>query len=484
MRKITWLSIVLILIILIGVFGPFTTGIYFAKEYPKVIRFYNENETVVLTLKDYRRGWFSSNAILTVTILPSPWIKNLNVNTFPLPQTFTAYQHIQHGPIFYHHTGFNTLFGLALIENRWQVTEEFKNFFKQLGFVRGPTNFKDNEIMTLTGRFITYVNIEDFAAVKDNQQFKIHHLFGKTAIDPDKRKLQGKITIDAISMITPETTATVSDIKCDYDFHQILQSLWIGKDSITIAKIHIQDKDSIFSMKDIDIHGQSHEEEGLLDASRQVSVAEFVGDTKGKIQSMGPFNFKISLNKINAQAVNNLLKAYQETSERGELYTSQLQQKIISIAPSLISTNSNIILDGLSFKTPNGDLNLTAKIDWPQKTGDQLFEVIQNSHAEANLHISKKLVEQLIQLAVNPTVMKPRDPENLTDMPVTPSVTPNYGTEALPTPVSSSNSEVPEKIHAQIKDWLNAGYIEQDADNYIVKIERKEGQVTINGKPI
>ncbi len=491
MRKITWFLTVIVLVILIGFLSPLVTGIYFSQEYAKFIHSYNQNDNVILTLKNYHRGWFSSDAVLEISLKPSPFAKSLNLSTISTP--FIAYQHIQHGPIFFHDIGFNTFFGLATIVDRWEIPENIKNSLKQVGLVRFPDT-KESSMMTLTGRFITYFKIGDIEIANPPARIFIHGLVGKGSVDADVKNVQGIFTLSALSVVTPENTSMISDITLDFDQHKILQNLWVGKNSLEIAHINFKDKDGLVNLNDIHFDGQTSEEKGLLDAFSAFNIANLSEEMKGDTQSMGPLHFKLSIHKVSAQAINDLLTAYRETTERGELYALQLQQKLMNIAPFLINTESSIVLDELSLKTKDGDLQLTAKAYWPNKNSDQLFAIIQATEVETNLHIAKKLVERLIQFTAEPAfVKKPVDPENLPGAPGTPPIPSAISIKAgmspspiIPAPIipAKTPETIPEKIHEQITEWLNAGYIKQDADNYTVNIQRHNGQLTVNGKPI
>jgi uncharacterized protein YdgA (DUF945 family) len=114
MRK--FVSAMLALIVII-VFSPWITGIWFEKSYHNIISFYNAEGDVAIQILKYHRGWWKSEATLNVKIM------NPNVRLFwegshvKHPEfNFTVDQEIQHGPILYYDTKeLPVFFGLASV---------------------------------------------------------------------------------------------------------------------------------------------------------------------------------------------------------------------------------------------------------------------------------------------------------------------------------------------------------------------------------
>jgi hypothetical protein len=121
--------------------------------------------------------------------------------------------------------------------------------------------------------------------------------------------------------------------------------------------------------------------------------------------------FEITGKKINAEAVKNLFQSYLDISERGELYQSQLKQKMWMIIPTIVIQDTEIQLNHLNITTPNGKFSLQGKIQWPDPyVPEDISELLQSMNANADLQISKKILDQwLIYAAHMPYFNQPTE---------------------------------------------------------------------------
>jgi hypothetical protein len=147
------------LLVLVGVlvFGPFITGVWFKHDYNKLIAFYNSQGSLHIELVDYQRHWMSSDAILQVEVTDPDFrqlLIALGVNRadFPPHFTFTLNQHIQHGPVIYHHVAnFSSRFALAAIHNAVQWSPDVADFLQAYG-VTGSSLKVDDDVVTFLER--------------------------------------------------------------------------------------------------------------------------------------------------------------------------------------------------------------------------------------------------------------------------------------------------------------------------------------------
>lgn len=387
------------LAILVLLFAPPLIGIGLQK-FATVALFFNNSNVEIIT---YDRRWFDSDAKVRIKLNNSSYRKALDmlgVSTQDIPDNLDliANLHITHGPIFYIPSlTLPCRFGIALVDRQLSVPPEQKDVFAALGMNESLTKV-DRTCIDFQGNFLDHIELTNFYLhIPSNNS---HVSFGSVNAylwhSPFTDKVKGRFVIVDLNITGKTVSLTLPNTALQFDLKKDANGLWIGSHDLSLTQIVLRDANNeSISINGIKTDGNAEESGNLLNADKHVSVQELQVDH----DSFGPIYLEVSAHQINAEAISNLFSAYQDISQNGELYQSQLKQKILSILPRAISSGSSIQLNKLDLTTPEGQLHLDAKASW---TGDKAAipnnvpDLIQAANLQAGLRIAVPLAQQVI----------------------------------------------------------------------------------------
>lgn len=322
-------------------------GLFFENKYKYFLAHQDPDGLIKIKLIQYQRGWFSSQAEISVTL-----------NGPELLQKFSPYivdQIIQHGPVL-HHPG-KLFLGSASIQNKIQRTNLI---------------YHNNDVDVVFGNLVSQV-----------------------WVSPDFNVIHGELDF---------LNASVND---DFDFVSFPQLVikfdmrkkndnWSMQDSLQCKQININDNDgNMLTLNDVSLNGFMKSAENSLQAERLLTITSMQYDDK----VAGPFNVKFSLSNLNAKSIGDMVQAYQKIMERGELYQSQLSYKMSMLLPDVLNYRSKFTLDNFNLKMPEGIIRINGSISWDKDEDsfpDNLYEVINSAIVHLKLNVAKPLVGGLI----------------------------------------------------------------------------------------
>lgn len=143
----------------------------------------------------------------------------------------------------------------------------------------------------------------------------------------------------------------------------------------------------------------------------------FTADTRIKMDSIqledrqiGPIEMEVSIHKLNSPAIHDLLAAYHNYIQNGEVYQGQLRQRISMILPTIVSAGSSVSLDKFNFSASNEVMSMNGVFEWPEMNFIQpsdVHDLIMTGQAQLDMKVSKKLASNLIHLAsTNPDFIR------------------------------------------------------------------------------
>jgi len=404
MRKLVGLLTVFIIVITIFIFMPFICGIYLQHHFNNVLAFYSSPGNTRVQLTHYKRHWFTSDATITLEIINPKFnaaLITLGITYNVIPKKYIIDQHIQHGPLIYHTIAEpSSIFGMAAIQSKLQLSPQMLIFLQQLG-VNTPFTQINDDLVTFSGKYFKHfkIGLLDKKYLESRVHLKINSLEGHLWIWPGQPHFSGDLVLQATEMTDESNSLIVPRIILQFDQKQNNNHLWLGSSALLIPDmaLHTENDDSL-SIKYLKFSGFVEEVTGMLNASRQFDIAKF----KINDETIGPVHLQIKANGVNSKALFNLIQAYREIMQRGELYQSQLKQKMLLMLPSLINSGTRIQLDALDIDTSAGKLQINGGLVWDMDNAsvpDDVGELVTAANGQMNLHIAKKLLDKCIQLA-------------------------------------------------------------------------------------
>jgi uncharacterized protein YdgA (DUF945 family) len=392
-------------IVMVAVFGPYLMGIYLKNNYNSTLVYFNSIPGIHAQPTLYKRAWFSSDTILYVDVNNSDYLKGMESLGVPdniIPRRYTIKQHIQHGPFIYNRSSDLPWFGVSAIQNEIQLTPNIQRLYLYLG-VDDHFIQNSNEFISFSGEYFYHFKFSGINLVYpgSGSQINFSGLESHIWFNPNNDRVNGDIRADSIVLENQGDSIAMPDIK--YEFYLYLSDLdlWLGTSSLTISKLSAMVREGFQTvMTDIDYHSNTDIVAGKFNSEREINI----GKLQYNDQTIGPMYFQGSVNKINAQALATLLAAYHEIKNRGELYSSQLEQRMYVMLPRLVNSGSNIELNTLDITTSRGSLHASGQLRWDMNTEsvpDELPELIKTANGQFDMRISKLLLNDLIEFYVS-----------------------------------------------------------------------------------
>lgn len=375
--------------------GPLLSGMYLSHRYNTYLPIFAA-EGIEIKIQHYKRGWFRSEASVRIHFdnrKLNIFLKEQGINFSP--PDFILHQYIEHGPIFYN--AHSSHFGLASIQNELQNNKALSAWFKTWGIK--PFGIVHHDVITFTGKYlknITLLHVHLFYS-KLNLHVKMREIACQLAFAPGNKNVRGSFTLEEISLRDLTHTIVIPSITTSFDSTQGEKNRKIGSARLSIPKFILQDANGD-SLKLIDINftGETEEKNQELSLRREFSIKKLQLNNL----ILGPLQLEAHIQKLNIEAIKNMVDAYYAIKMRGELYEAQLQKRLLSLLPNIVNPGTHFTLDKFAIKTIEGNVNVGAALVWPKdaRPPDSLEEILQTADTTLELRISKKLTTKLLQV--------------------------------------------------------------------------------------
>jgi uncharacterized protein YdgA (DUF945 family) len=392
MRMYARIAILFIILIALLLVSPLIIGFYLERNYPFILNVYSALPHLHISLERFHRGWFHSVANLHVELDSDvlEYINHPEQDTKPNVRTLIIEQRIQHGPIFYRHLKELPYFiGLAAIQNNLYPIAEMDNIIHVI---------KDIDYVSFRGNYYKYFKLAHVNLVypRSDMNINIDKVEGYAWISTKQKKIQGNSFLQGIVFHNPDVRILIPSVRVQFDNDA---RLWLGNDGLTIPSISlIENEVTTASIQDLRYKGFSEVTDGMMSGSKDVFIRQInIGDYQA-----GPLRFNISAKKFNADAVDDMIEAYHLIKKRGELYQSQLTQKMIMMLPEIFNKGTTISLHNLDLKTQDGQLNLNGEVIWTMDKAsipDQISDILSAADVKMYLKIAKPLMSRWIEVA-------------------------------------------------------------------------------------
>lgn len=416
MRKLLAL---LAIIILAVVFSPYVDGFFVENQYNKLIKFFNSQGSFRIQIVDYKRSWTCSDATLSVEIINPEFqgaLVSLGVEKEILPShyNFTVVQHIQHGPVIFKYVAnLPSRFGLAAIHTTLVAAPEMEKLL--LWFGLSQDSFQNNDdLITFGGNLFKHLSLADlhYAHPHKNMHFHVKNIQANLWLWPGVDKIKNVINIDSFSFSDKKNSVSIPQLDLMIDMYRTDSGLWMGRNDLELSEFSWTGAEkSTLTISGLQFKGKIDEAHDRIYGQREIDIKKI----QLAKQSLGPIKVRISLADLNSQAIVKMLSAYHEVMYRGELYRSELQQRLSSMLPSVFSSGAEIKLEELSLSTPDGNLRSTASIHWPDGmvAPDNIPEFLDDGNIKASINVSKKLANQIVEMISESPYFRDIPPEEL-----------------------------------------------------------------------
>lgn len=458
-------GITLVAILALLILGlPGLMGIVSEKRIKQLIQTL-PTSSVKATLINYHRGWFHSDITLSLTM------PDLGHDPKVLP-SLELNENVTHGPIIFT-THFPFIrFGQASAKGDLSLPESSLPTLK---------SYIDQSTLAYNQLFLHYLGRLDFTMIVPD--LNIHHpapqQFQVTleglAIEGNMSRHGNHVNTHSslANLVWADQDATFNlvNIKEASTLSQNYGTLWLGKMDLGLEQASIKDNQGVgFSLKGLTYTSSTQDKKGLLSAKTEINLASIIG-LKGV--TYGPAKVVLNLSNVNARPLAKLKELMQLMSQDNASVAPQHVQRLII---QTISRGLSVELSPVTITTTNGDIKGELSLTLPnlidhQKANDlkqlSIFDLLQQMTASLDLTVPKViLVDNLNHVVLhNMSMMGQVLGQN--------------------TQVQSDLDAVAKaKVNAQLNSWMNAGFLTQADNNYVVHVTYNQAKLLINGKPL
>ncbi len=439
------------------------------KQYQEILSKIKQSPNVTVKKKSYERGFFNSNAKTSLEIKSKS--KSIILN---------SEDNITHGP--FDIMGFtkgkiNLSPFVATVDSdatiKIPVTTDSGETKTIAMNSEGKTDISFDG--TSESRYI----IPQYKIIKqsENLVFNWSGVEMNFIYDYKSNNLNSSFLSKSLDITDPNTAFKISGISAKSttsDIKQNLQSL-TGDFEMKIKSVNFASADEKLDMSNLRFSGFSKTSGGKLNMGMKV-----IGDKLITSEyEFGPLTYDIAIKDIDAAAWEKI----QDSANKMKADGSPMEQgmQMMGVLPELVKHSPVIEIKELSLKSSLGDLNADARI----KVNGDNPEMLQNIlligntlEAEASIVASKSLVDFYIEKTSASPNIKIKPENNVSE-----------GADKLSEGQVYLEGEMKDNIEnpdnsSGIKSFIDNGYLIPDGKNYSFKASLKQGQVTINGKPV
>lgn len=488
MKKLIGLAIVLIALVL-G--GYYVMGLATERAVKHNLSAVSKSNGMVVTLKEYKRRWFSSNALVNWQLhIPERVVKTAEGQSEIIPaQLFEVNTPllIKHGPIIFAN---NTVkFGLGYASTDVPLPSKYKEQFHEL-FTDEST-----EPQLKLSMFVNYFNTSEIEVsvpqftlnAKKGGKFDWKGMSSTLDVTSNARKISGGFTIDGMQFAKEEVQTKIGEVSSEYNLHRIDNGLYLGDASFSLPSLTIQQKDEkIFALTDVDVQTSCDVNNGLFRSQLKFSVNKLFASGK----EFGPGNLELAIRNLDADVLARINQKVNAAQKKPDLEKQQALLGILPDIPKLFSKGAEFEISELNFVMPQGTVEGNLLVNLPKGETINPFELIQKVQGKAKVKVPAEVVKLLLNESNKQQLMSKAAEAKAG----TATASPAAALEAN-APVDANNTVGPEDSaadieakavalsDAQLHSMLETGFLLQKGNYFVLEISLEQGRIMVNGKP-
>lgn len=454
---ILWLFVIVLIIISLS---PLALGFKIKSDYASLVNDFSDMSQVSIELVEYEQGFYSSDALLAVT-LPN------------MPEQLHFKENIVHGPIYFGLIGQGKMpFVAAVVKGELDVSADQEELVQQIFAGNNPLVYQTTIDFSgdLSAQFYmpsVDTSFEDeFGPVHIQSAGVImneHYSSATGQIDGDLQMPVFKVKSEVLSMNANSISVSFSGSMGGND-------IMIGDSVVSMSLLDIDSGDDQFVLRDLVIRSVTSEDAGLINSNSRLEAREVLGSN----QKFGPLILNMSVNGLNAESLNQLQDIQSELDEKmeqglpPEQINAMMTGQIMGIMPNLIK-QAEIKINPLSIDSELGkleaDLDFSLEGIDADTPADPMF-LLGAINLELNFSIDEQLLKQFVGWEL----------ENEENADITVGSAKNKKIEA--------GIPLDQKVSENIQGMLDENWLVLSEGVYLSKISMHQGELIINEKPV
>ena len=453
-------------------------GIATERVLKKNIEALSQSNGIALELQNYHRGWFQSQAILKWTMKTAQSVTPpLGHHTVMLPRKeylFDIPLNIYHGPAIV--TGSKFRFGLGYAKAQIALPNAFVQELSAEYVV--PTN----KLLATMEVMVSYLN-------KINTKFLVpnYALHAKNGVDYlqwqklksnitvalNKQQVQGVLSLHGFAWSKQDMEGILSSARTTYDMQQGLYGLYVGTAKLDLPSLLVTQKlkdqpaQSVLRLVGAHLRTASSIQNALFDTSISLKIKELGLPGKEYLNNV----LNVSFKNLDANTLASMNRKLAELQRPG--HTNQpVTWVLIADLPALLSKGAQLTVDNFEITTHEGDVKAKVYLNLPKEAMNNPFQLLQKINGESHFRVSKVILNNWLQTMIKRSLLQ-KEAKQIAS-------TSEGNQPILPRDI---NAETSARTNEKIKEWVDAGVLVQEEQDYLILMTLTNGKLLINGHP-
>ncbi|QMT60873.1 YdgA family protein [Legionella sp. PC997] len=418
-------------------------------------------------LNKYHRGWFSSQAVLTLKMyIPAQSTTDKDGATKtepPVDLNMDIPILIKHGPFLTTPNGIR--FGLGLITTQPETHyEAFINYLNKTVFRYTLPSFSlQGKIGQNEGDFqFDWQGLTSLMCVSSN----LDHIDGNLRL----LGLNGKASNPANNQ--SNVVFKISEITYDYKFKRHQEWLWLGQTRFNIPAIAVNLAGAKnFELNGFDFSASSYTSNDVLNVDLRLSLQKLFTNN----QNYGPGILHLNFRNLDPDIVAKI------NQQEFNIIQKNSDPNLVSLAfatelPKLVAKGAVLELSEMSLSLPDGKIIGNFKLSVPKSDGNDLAQVMQKMQGEGYFKAPRTTVKALMTASIKSDLTNNSQANPETQVTSSGSTNP---TQIL----SNPDNEAANKAEKILQDLVNKGVLKIEGNDYVLTFKLENQKMIINGQP-
>ena len=382
-----WIVVFLLLLLVVS---PIGLGFKIKSDYGLMINNLSDIMQADVRVVSYNRGFFTSDALIEVSIPNAPIAIQFREN-------------IIHGPLYLGliNQGKSPL-AAAVVNGELVPNAEFRAQVNRL--FAGQSPLKYQSIVDFAGNVASeaYVPPVDSVIEDDTGALAIQSsgMVMSSRYSMDNQVMSGESSLPALAISSDQGSMSMENMNLNFSARMGSNGLLMGDSNLSLSKLDVLSQDDQFAMHDLRISSVNSEVGQLVNSLVQMNAREIYASN----ERFGPATFNMAVNGINANSlkkIQDMQKDIQAKMEQGlppEQINAMVAGQMIALVPDLIK-QADVKIDPLKLESELGTLQtrLTFSVEGLDQNApaDPMF-MMSALNLDLTFEVDAPLMRQLI----------------------------------------------------------------------------------------
>lgn len=479
MKKFTGLGVIFLALVL-GLY--YAMGYFTENKVRESLNIINQTNGLTANLSQYKRGWFSSEALIDwqlrvperVMQASGNQLQTIAAKNYQLQIPFTIY----HGPVIFSDRGIK--FGFGYAHTSLPLPDEYRQRFNDLF---APSSSEPKLEMSF---FVNYLNRSKLhvavpafklIAKQGSAQFEWLGMKTTTHISSSRDQVSGNIFLEGFRLSRENLITAMSNVTSHYKLYKTTAGLYTGKASLSFPAFSVTHKgEKLLELDEFAVQSDTDIDAGLFSSSFQSSIDKIIFNN----QTYGPGNLQAAVRNLDANALERINVQANQIQHGPGLESQKAMLAIIPELPKLFSKGAEFEVSKMTFVMPQGEIAGNMLISLPKEEVVNPFQLVQKIQGTGKLKVPVQVFHELLSESIKHKLVLQHKPQPLpsptSPQPATPAAQ-NLGST---TDISQQAISIADK---QLTGMVNSGLLIQQGSDYLIEVKLSQGQLLVNDKP-